>query len=241
MKKFIIVLAIVAVYLFIGTQALSQSQIFALGAAQTVKIVNPDNEDSGGTGFAVRTPSGKLYTMTNAHVCAITKGSFMLAKYGNKKLRLQIISISDTTDLCLLEAIPELSGLELAGRVDMYDGVYLVGHPMLQPISITAGWVRGRGFTPVGYCNVKAKLQVLPSEQVNRNNLPGFLQNLFDEVDCVRLMDSVMTNNYSLPGNSGSAVLNENGKVIGVLFAGDGRNTSLMVPLDLIHEFLVGF
>jgi hypothetical protein len=118
----------------------------------------------------------------------------------------------------------------------------VVGHPMLQPISISAGWVRGRGLTPVGYCNVKSQMQVLPSGvQRKANNIPGFLQNLLDEVDCVKLMDSVMTNAFSLPGNSGSPVLNDAGNVVGVLFAGDGRNTSLIVPTDLIHDFLAGF
>lgn len=241
MKRFIIALAILAGYLLFASSALSQSQLFALGAGQTVMIVNPENEGSGGTGFAVRMPSGRVLTMTNAHVCAITKGSYMVAKWGNKKARLQIIAISDNTDLCLLEALPEFKGLSIGSGLDRFDEVYLVGHPMLQPISIAAGWVRGRGTFPIGYCNVKEKLQVLPNGKLQKSNLPAFLETLFEEDECVKFMDSVITNNFSLPGNSGSPVMNDAGSVVGVLFAGDGMNTSLIVPLDLIQEFVDGF
>lgn len=241
MKKLIILLVILAGYLFLSAQALSQSKLFSIGAKETVMVVNPENENSGGTGFAVRAPSGKLYTLTNAHVCSIAKDGAMLAKYEGKKIRLQVISVSETTDLCLLSALPEKGGLEIGKELGMYEGVYLVGHPMLQPISIAAGWVRGRGEIPVGYCEgAITKVSILPEGETRSFKLDA-LDDLLEAMSCVKYVDSIITNNFSLPGNSGSPVLNEDGKVIGVLFAGDGRSTSLIVPLDRVQDFLAGF
>lgn len=241
MKKFIILLVIIGGYLLVSAQALSQSTLFALGARETVMIVNPANEESGGTGFAIRGPSGKVYTMTNAHVCGLSKDSYLLAKQGSLRVRLQILSVSETTDLCLLSPIPEHSGLEVGSSIDMYEGVYLVGHPRLQPISISAGWVRGRGSIPVSYCESRTTRNFVLPEGESKNRAMGPLEDLLNAMSCVKFVDSIMTNNFSLPGNSGSPVLNESGKVVGVLFAGDGLSTSLIVPLDQINEFLTGF
>jgi hypothetical protein len=249
MRLLFIVALIVGVGCFLGGTAasdtdsppartLSQSDIFSLGASQTVKMLNPDNEDSGGTGFAVRAPSGKLYTVTNAHVCRITDKSFLLASRGEIRLRLQIIEIMEDADLCILQGIPFMKGLKVADGIGLFDGVYVVGHPRLQPISMGAGWVRTRVYVPIAYCNskkTKAHVQVAPDKRKGAKALMDF------EEDCVKEMDSIMTNNDSQPGNSGSAVLNDRGEVAGVLFAGDGNGTSLIVPLDYLHSLLSAY
>ena len=216
------------------SRPLSQSDLFSLGASQTVMMLNPDNEDSGGTGFAVRAASGKLYTVTNAHVCRITDKSFLIASRGSVRLRLQIIEIMEEADLCVLQGIPFMKGLEVAEGLGLFEGVYVVGHPRLQPINMTAGWVRTRVYVPIAYCNKAggAKVQVLPDQRKSARSI-------FDlDESCIKDMDSIMTNNDSQPGNSGSAVLNDKGQVVGVLFAGDSAGTSLIVPLNYLHSLL---
>ena len=240
MKKYLAALAIVGAYLFFTSSAASQSQLFRIGADQTMMLVNPDNENSGGTGFAVKTEDGVRYTLSNAHVCEIgQKRGFMLAKKGNLSTRLRIIAISDNSDLCLLEALPGLEGLELAEEVSMFEGVYLVGHPLLMPISITAGWVRGRGVFGISYCNVMRNNTNFPRIIRPQENDVDDIINMFDS--CVKMRAAIITNNFSRPGNSGSAVLNDDGDVVGVLFAGDSEGTSLMVPLSEVKTFLTGY
>jgi S1-C subfamily serine protease len=215
---------------------LDQSSLFALGASQTVMMLNPDNENSGGTGFAVRSPaSGKLYTVTNAHVCNITDKPFLIAAKGQTKLRVQIIEVMEQADLCILQGIPYMQGLEVAGSLGLYDGVFVVGHPELQPINMTAGWVRTRVAVLISYCQKagnQARVMVLPDKRKGAKALVEF------DLTCLKEMDSIMTNNDSKPGNSGSAVLNDRGEVVGVLFAGDSRGTSLIVPLDYLKALL---
>jgi S1-C subfamily serine protease len=223
-----------------ASKHLGNSALFALGASQTVMMLNPDNESSGGTGFAVRAPSGKLYTMTNAHVCNITDRPYLLASRGGAKLRLQIIEVMEQADLCILQGIPFMNGLDVADGLDLYDGVYVVGHPRLQPINMTAGWVRTRGYVAISYCNVlgsKLRVQLLPDRR--RNAKP--LLDLEEQESCIKEMDAIMTNNDSQPGNSGSAVLNDRGQVVGVLFAGDSNGTSLIVPLLYLKEMLANY
>lgn len=250
---FIIALAVGVSAFFLGTKAasdsttasteetrpLSQTDIFALGASQTVMMLNPDNENSGGTGFAVRSLSGKLYTVTNAHVCNITDKSYLLAARGGVKLRLQIIEILEEADLCILQGIPFMKGLKVADALSLFEGVYVVGHPRLQPINMTAGWVRTRVYVPIAYCNIassKLRVQVLPDRRKNAKPLLDF-----EDASCIKEMDSIMTNNDSQPGNSGSAVLNDRGEVVGVLFAGDSNGTSLIVPLNYLHALLSAY
>lgn len=215
---------------------MEHSSLFALGASQTVMMLNPDNENSGGTGFAVRSPSsGKLYTITNAHVCNITDKPFLIAAKGQTRLRVQIIEVMDHADLCILQGLPYMKGLEVAGSIRLFDGVYVVGHPELQPINMTAGWVRTRVLVPISYCQKavnRARVMVLPDKRKGARALFEF------DASCIKEMDSIMTNNDSKPGNSGSAVLNEQGEVVGVLFAGDSNGTSLIVPLDYLKSLL---
>lgn len=68
------------------------------------------NPHTGGTGFEVVAPnSGKVYTLTNRHICRLAGNSGELAARHNandEEIRLKIISVSSETDLCVLEAVP---------------------------------------------------------------------------------------------------------------------------------------
>lgn len=238
MKRMIVALMILGAYLMLSSSAASQGELFRRGAEQTVMLLNPDNLNSGGTGFAVRV-GDKVYTMSNAHVCSVSKRGYMVARKGGQDQFLQILAVSENSDLCLLQRLPGYTGLELADEVSMFEGSYLVGHPLLMPISVSAGWVRARGTFPIDYCNSKKNGERLPRiirPQEQAEDILGLLT-----ADCVKLRSSIITNHDSKPGNSGSAVINDQAEVVGVLFAGDGQGTSLMVPLNEIKAFVAGF
>lgn len=235
-KKFYVALAIIGAYLYFSTTALSQSKIFEKGAKETFMIVNPSNPRSGGTGFVLNTGS-KQYTITNAHVCKISPNGTMLAIQGDRQIRLMILGINEGADLCVLDAVPNQKGLTVGKDVEMYGEVYIVGHPLLMPISVSAGWVRGRGVFGINYCNSMQTKNFLP-QFVAEQDLGDILAAL---MDCVRPMNAIISNADIKPGNSGSAVLNDDGEVVGVAFAGDAQGTSLIVPQELLKNYLQQF
>jgi S1-C subfamily serine protease len=232
------ILALVTVLLINNAGTDSDKTIYDKVAPKTYRMLNPDNLDSGGTGFSVETPSGRTFTLTNAHVCNMTNRGFIVAEQNGRMRRLAIIEISSEADLCLLEGVSGEEGLTVAsqGVVPMGEKLFIVGHPYLQPTSLTNGFLNEKGLVGISYCQrlggkSLANYRILPDDELPIS--------LFD--DCIKIRYSYFTDAGSAPGNSGSAVTNMDGEVVGVLFAGNGRGISLVVPLEAIHKFLAGY
>lgn len=212
----------------------SQKEIYRRAASQTFRMLDPDNIKSGGTGFVVKAPSGQTYIVSNAHVCGVSERDHMLAERNGRMIRTPILEISSETDLCLLVAPPGYDGLEVADSAYILQQVYAVGHPRLGPVTISAGWIRSRETVAISYCR---------SYRGNRTNfypspMSRNLEEILAEMECIKEVDSYVTNAAVQPGSSGSAMLSDEGKVVGVAFAGDPYGTSLMVPLDRFKRFL---
>lgn len=207
----------------------AETELYHYARQQTFRLVNPDNYKNGGTGFTVKAPSGRRYTLTNSHVCALAKEGYMIAERAGTTWKVRTIAEADDTDLCLLDPIPGTEGLDLAGESRIYDRIYIVGHPYLNPVSISTGHFNYDESVWISYCQSTGP-QILGSPLDASSEMGDFMA-------CVKLIYAWFSDAHSAPGNSGSAVLNTNGEVVGVLFAG-GREQSLIVPLEPIREFL---
>jgi len=97
-----------------------------------------DSGQSGGTGFEVLAPSGKQYTVTNAHMC---KAGAVNAVIGNRRIPLRIIeqALDGQPDLCLLEGLdrPALRVSQI--DIDPGDSVDVYGYGLLLPLTHTHG------------------------------------------------------------------------------------------------------
>lgn len=233
-----------------------------------VYIITNSKNQGGGTGFAVKAPSGKTYIMTNYHVCdALKKRSggksdeVIVEQNNGKKLARKIIATSDYSDLCLIEGLPGVSGLSV-GDVP-YEGqkLYSVGHPGLKPRTVSTGDIQGfmdlelpegpiSGIMRVGG-KVVDQHQFTPAEggiseadcQKPKNRIKTFKRGvLFFEIEmkmCLNVTkDTYITNMLSQPGASGSPVVDSWGNVIGVLFAGDEYSWAFMVNANDVKQFL---
>lgn len=208
----------------------------------------------GGTGFAVVAPSGVSYILTNAHVCEIFKGTINVELHDGRLLPRQILEISKTTDLCLVEGVPGQEGLELASRVDVGQTLALIGHPVLQPLSIMVGDIVGKSLVEFPYAEIADK--DTPEEIIEARHMmteaqcisqPKFKAKTIEFWGmpirvCMLSLVAYETTITAHGGNSGSPVVNFWGNVSGVLYAGSSQtNWGLVITLDDVKAFLAPY
>lgn len=240
-KKQAIILGFIALfavgYAVYPTES-TQEMIFRKVSEQTLMLTDSEGVKGGGTGFAVRTPSGRTYTLTNAHICHMTGAGGILratSKEGGS-LYLRVLGIAKDRDLCVVSAFPGKQGLQLATSLREGQTIYVVGHPHLLPNTPASGLFTYRDFIQI----------IDPSSNTSEecDAVEGHwreFKTMFGPVSaCVQSREAGFTNASTYPGNSGSAVTNSEGDVVGVIFAGDGV-LGYFVPRDLVEDYLNQF
>lgn len=214
-------------------------------------MIKGKKDGGGGTGFQILAPSGQTYVMTNSHVCegALTqsedKDSLIVEDNDGNSIRRRVLENSDFTDLCLLEGMPGVEGLKLAKTpVMLGDTEYIVGHPLLRPLSVSDGEI-------VGLKDVK-----IPTAQINtpeeelrcslpKNEVVSLEVDLYGIVKmplklCLNVTKAaLMTTVLIFPGNSGSPMVNAYGEVTGVAFAADATSWGYAVSLRDVRRMLL--
>lgn len=208
-------------------------------AKTTVLVTNPERT-RGGSGSHVVAPSGKVYILTNAHVCALGKkdGIVFITDDFGRTIPRRILEVSNFTDLCLVEPLPNYQGaLKLGSEVRPGQIVASVGHPTLMPTTMSRGEI-------IGEKEVDVMDHVMnPFDTDDKCNLP---KNKIIEVDtffgpmkiCVVHVKANLTTTIILPGNSGSPQVDFWGNLNGVFFAGNQANWGLSITLTDIKSFL---
>lgn len=205
-------------------------------STRVVTIMDTEQKKGGGTGFFVNTPSGNTFILTNNHVCGLANDAGTVLIDG--EYYAHVVSNSPDHDLCLISNPLNNEGVDV--DVTSRDGqnIYVIGHPLLEPLSIVKGQISG---------TITAKILLgynLPCDGKNETKIladPDSLAAAFGITSaCVRSYEAQATTCNILPGNSGSPVVNEDGKVVGVAFAGreDGPGRGYIVPLSYVQKFL---
>jgi len=200
-------------------------EIEVAGAIHKANVFLPGTL-SQGTVFQVKTPSGKVRLITNAHVCGPTaigqKLKILLPESGSEEW-VKVLAVNKTIDLCLLSPLSKNDKyLELSDS-DPSEGdlIFTIGFPNAHSKALVSGNLLSKGteklvFGPAG-CD-----------------LPP--------VTCsVVMAEMYFTSIRSAPGASGSPVLNYSGDVIGVLFAVDTENSlywSRIISFKTLRIFL---
>lgn len=236
--------AVLLLALMLGFSApdLHEKALLSFRGSYVVRITNKAGT-SGGTGFHIQAPTGQTYILTNAHVCGLGKDSktvFIARDAFDRKIERRIIEVSEKTDLCVVEALPGESGLKLSGNEPtLQETLYIIGHPLLYPLTLSKGRIIDKISDETVLDHVMEDGEPDSSCSMPKNRIK-VIQDFFGPVRaCLIVIPAYVMNAQILPGNSGSPVFNKYGRVIGVVFAGDGRGGfGALVTRDDIVDFL---
>ena len=110
----------------------------------------PDSKHQGsGTAFEIRTPSGQVVTMTNAHICQLAndKGEIAILekRHSNRLVTKRVLEVYAENDLCIVEGLPGYEGLELGSELEVGEPVFAFGYPLGQALHFSDGRVKEFG------------------------------------------------------------------------------------------------
>ena len=183
-----------------------------------------------GTAFSVEY-KGKVFTITNAHVCDPVKKDFMVYKKDKKFYKVKVIRVSKYHDICVLGKIPHLKPLKIRSNISAEEHVYTMGYPLTQYSVFQEGIYKGLLFNQMKYPEQSAKLcksrDYLDIEYDVRGNF------------CVLSGIFMVTTLTIDAGASGSPVINSNGEVVGIISLSIGNmSMGLAVPSNYLVKTL---
>ena len=236
--KFIVGILLLLVILMSGNDGNNTTETRDLVASSVVTIYGKTKGgySSGGTGFSVNAPSGRTYIITNKHVCGLRDASgHITVKFPGlfRKYKRRIIEISSNHDLCLIESLPSFRrGLNVADEAVIGETSYAVGHPKLYALTVSKGQFIE-----------EAEINVVMSGAKTPRVIDDIRSSQFSLLRNIIPFKASRFIMYSRGGNSGSPIVNSDGEVISVLFAGSpGDNMETYgVPLRFLKSFISGY
>lgn len=227
---------------FMGTSILENAHLMYIRyeARKIVTLLN--YKGGGGTGFLVKGKSGMIYILTNQHICRSAEGKPLTAIYRNDKYLVKVIKSYQRNDLCAVEAPGTAKEyFRVANSVVQGERVYSIGHPLLEPITMTQGELS----SDVSI-EIPVAMNVTPAEcsgetyRIEEADPEDLFAKIFGMKNiCIRTLECNGSTVNILPGNSGSPTVNIWGNIVGVVFAAtSGGIHSYHVPLSFVKEFL---
>lgn len=208
-------------------------------ARTSVKITNLA-ENSGGSGVILYSQPDASLVLTNKHVCEVVKHGGVVIQE-NRRYLVAAYKVSNQHDLCEIMVNADLEvNTKIADKAPKkYSKAHISGHPALLPHVLTHGYVSGRMNVPVMIgmrkCNEK------DVEDIKKNGDIGkAFMCLFGGIPIIKTFDSQLVTATILPGSSGSAVFDDNGEIIGLVFASGSRelNYAIIVPQEYVKSFV---
>lgn len=202
----------------------------------TVMITNISG-NGGGSGVVVENSPSESLVLTNKHVCegALKKGGKIRLVNGDEHLVTGYVTDSNH-DLCLLSVGADLkNSIKVASKApEVYSKATITGHPALMPNVITTGHFGGRQIIEL----MTGLRKCRPSDA--KDPLNSFFCSFIGFALIIERYESQIVTATIMAGSSGSAVLNEDGELSGLVFAGNAKGLSYayIVPYEPLKKFL---
>ena len=166
-----------------------------------------------GTGFSVATDGSSSTILTNKHVCGGdgSQRQFIVMDYSGKRYSARWVRSDALADLCIIKTDAIIESVVLAKKNPVRGThIVVVGAPLGLFPNFTDGFISG----------------YYPLDMVS------------DEYETHARV--AMTSVAIYPGNSGSGAFNDDGKLVGIFFAGssDAEHITFLVPVETINMFL---
>lgn len=187
-------------------------------------------ERSGGSGSIFKSYTNATHILTNKHICRIIEQGGTV-KYYDKDYIITHYKKFPNHDLCLVRIGKSLGLSTVVGDTlaKTSSVTYASGHPSLLPHILTKGHLSDR-------MDIELVVGVKACEEGDTS----FECMWFGGSPVVQSFESRVISNLIKPGSSGSGVFNDKGEIVGVVFAGDGRDFShgYIVPHIQVLFFL---
>lgn len=229
-----VVLALAPVALILASYKLGKKQ----HPSQVTVMITNYSGSAGGSGVIIQNNPTKSLVLTNSHVCGLVAKSGGLIKHDTGDYFVTGTMQSTQHDLCVISVAADLkNSVKIAGEVpELYTEAIVTGHPALLPNIISKGHFGNKQI-------VRVLTGVKPCTEEDFKNPNNIGMCLFlGGFPIIKTFESQIVSALIQAGSSGSAVLNSNGELSGLVFAGAGNGLSYasIVPYQYIISFLYG-
>jgi S1-C subfamily serine protease len=202
----------------------------------TVMITNMEG-NSGGSGVVLENSPSESIVLTNNHVCkgVVTKGGKIQMVDGSTHVVTGYV-LGKEHDICALTVAADLeNSIKVADKApELYSKALITGHPALMPNLITEGHFGNRQI-------IRLISEVMPCKEDEIDNETDVLICLFfGGLPVLSTYEAQVVSATIMAGSSGSPVLNADGQLSGLVFAGnaEGLSYAFIVPFESVKNFL---
>lgn len=187
------------------------------------------------TGEQIRAPSGVDYILSAGHCMKMSEnGSVNVTTEDGKHLSRRVIAEDMTSDLMLIEGLPNLQGFDVGTYVYKQEKVRAITHGGAKPTYETRGELLG-----VDSVNIPMKAIQEDAECSGSKYKILTIEELGLKL-CILSVEETVTTAKIIPGSSGGPIINEDAELVGVASATDG-NFGTLVKLSDIRLFIAGY
>ena len=242
-KKTLVILSFLAlIFVMIGSVDQKMSKYRWIDVAEHIYLVTSENWH--GTGFAVQDDEGRVFIVTNRHVCGFQGVPLIIKDYMGNEYPVTKRWLSRTTDLCAIEAPANAIPLKIAKSTEVGAEFVTAGYPLVQFMQQNKGHVIGFSEDSIwlkhSIPEELSEAQCNDVGQIISNKGPDGKPYLICKVE---LKDVAVTDMFIGGGASGSPIIDaQTHEVIGVLFGGKQVGYSLVlgsfIQIDTLKAFL---